>query len=78
MWHWDPLATMIVRHNQGFTWVPSALMAPVEVAPGLSFPGLASYDADHLPPGAIPVTIQWAKGFENTSPWLQGQKVELF
>lgn len=78
VWGWDPLATMIVRKNQGFTWVPSANQDPVQVGPGLNFPGLAPYDADHVPEGSIPVTIQWAKGFENSSPWLQGQKVELF
>lgn len=70
VWGWDPLATMTVRKNQGFTWVPSAKMAPVQVMPGLSFPGLPSYDPDNPPPGAIRVTTEWAKGFEHTCPWL--------
>lgn len=77
LWSWDPLATMVTRKNQGFTWVPSANMAPVAVGPGLMFPGLPSYDATP-PAGSIAVTIMWAKGFEHTSPWMQGQKVELF
>lgn len=71
VWGWDPLATMIVRRNQGFTWVPSANQQPVAVAPGLSFPGRPSYDAKHPPPGSIPVTTDFAKGLEHTCPWLR-------
>lgn len=71
VWNWDPLATMIVRRNQGFTWVPSALQEPVQVAPGLSFPGLPSYNAANPPPGSILVSTDFAKGFEHTNPWLR-------
>lgn len=78
VWGWDPLATMVVRRNQGYTWVPSANMAPVSVAPGISFPGLPPYDPNTIPPGGIPVTIKWAEGFENTSPWHLDDKVEPF
>lgn len=78
VWGWDPLTTMIVRRAQGYTWVPSAKMPNVQVAPGVMFPGLPTYRPDVVPEGAIPVTIKWAEGFENTSPWLQGEKVELF
>lgn len=78
VWGWDPLSTMVVRRNQGFTWVPSANMSPVSVGPGLTFPGLPSYDPNTAPAGAIEVTTKWAKGFENTSPWMQGVSVELF
>ena len=70
VWGWDPLATMIVRRNQGFTWVPSAKMDSLKVAPGISFPGLPSYDPKNPPDGAIPVTTDWAKGLESTDPWL--------
>src|SRR5262249_20469390 len=45
VWGWDPLVTMTVRQNMGFTWVPSALQQPVAVMPGMDFPGLPSYDA---------------------------------
>ena len=71
VWNWDPLSTMTVRKNQGFTWVPSAKMAPVAVAPGLEFPGLPNYDPKNPPPGAITVSTDWAKGFEHTSPWMR-------
>lgn len=77
LWNWDPLATMVTRRNQGFTWVPSANMRPVEVGPGLSFPGKPMYDPN-IPAGGIKVTIEWAKGFEHTSPWMQGQAPEQF
>jgi hypothetical protein len=70
VWGWDPLATMIVRQNQGYTWVPSAGMDPVSVAPGIGFPGLPSYDPAKPPAGAILVSTDWAKGFEKTDPWL--------
>ena len=71
VWNWDPLATMIVRRNQGFTWVPSAKQQPVQVAPGISFPGLPAYDAKNPPAGSIRVNTDFAKGFENTSPWVR-------
>jgi hypothetical protein len=70
VWRWDPLSTMVVRRNQGFTWVPSANQNPVQVMPGLSYPGLASYDPKNPPPGAIKVSTDFAKGFEDTCPWL--------
>lgn len=69
VWGWDPLSTMIVRRNQGYTWVPSAQMDPVKVAPGVNFPGLVSYNPDNPPAGSIRVSIDWAKGFEHTCPW---------
>ena len=43
VWGWDPLVTMTVRQNLGYTWVPSALQQPVSVVPGVSFPGLPSF-----------------------------------
>jgi hypothetical protein len=38
----------------GYTWVPSALQQPVEVAPGLTYAG-ASYDPSKPPAGSIAV-----------------------
>ena len=70
VWGWDPLATMIVRQNSGYTWIPSAKMDPVKVAPGINFPGLPTYDPKNPPEGSIPVTTDWAKGYEKTDPWL--------
>jgi hypothetical protein len=69
VWGWDPLSTMVVRRNQGYTWVPSANQDPVAVAPGVSFPGLPSYDPKNAPSGSIAVTTDFAKGFEHTCPW---------
>ena len=57
IWGWDPYTTMTVRKAQGFTWVPAAHQEPVRVMPGLSFPGLPSYDPDHPPAGSIKVSV---------------------
>jgi hypothetical protein len=55
MWGWDPSKTMAMRESFGYTWVPSAYQAPVQVAPGVSFPPLAPYDPKNPPPGSIQV-----------------------
>jgi hypothetical protein len=52
---WDPQIATQLRQSQGYTWVPSALQQPVEVAPGLSVAGLQSYDPAHPPAGSIAV-----------------------
>ncbi len=62
VWGWDPLTTMVERQNYGYTWVPSALQPPVQLPPGLSFPGLPTYDANNPPAGSIKVTTDFAKG----------------
>ncbi|MGH9674494.1 MAG: hypothetical protein ACRD44_15045 [Bryobacteraceae bacterium] len=54
-WGWDPDKVMEMRRMYGYTWVPSAFMDPIQVAPGLVFPGLKPYDKDNPPPGAIRV-----------------------
>jgi hypothetical protein len=54
-WGWDPAITTQARQSMGYTWVPSALQKPVEVAPGLSLPGQTSYDSAHAPAGSIAV-----------------------
>ena len=61
VWGWDPLTTMIERQQYGYTWVPSGLQSPVELAPGLSFPE-TPYDGSNPPPGSIAVTTDFAKG----------------
>ena len=55
VWGWDPYATMTLRAQYGYTWVPSALQAPVYVPPGVSVPGQASYNPAAPPPGSIRV-----------------------
>lgn len=51
----DPQTIMAIREQQGFTWVPSAKMDPIQVMPGLTFPGSPSYDPKLFPPGSIKV-----------------------
>jgi len=57
VWNWDAYLAMKLRSDFGFTWVPSALQPQVTVAPGLSVPGLMSYDPAHPPAGSIKVSL---------------------
>ncbi len=53
---WDAGKTMALRHSYGYTWVPSALQDPIELAPGLpGFGTLQTYDPNNGPAGSIPV-----------------------
>jgi hypothetical protein len=54
VWGWDPQVTTQLRQSLGYTWVPSALQQPIEVAPGLSFNG-QSYNPGNPPAGSITV-----------------------
>jgi hypothetical protein len=54
-WGWDPQLTTQLRQSLGYTWVPSALQQPVEVAPGFTAPGQPSYDPANPPAGSIAV-----------------------
>ena len=69
VWQWDPLITMKIRQNAGYTWVPSGDQSPIPTAPGCSLPGLPSYDPNNPPPGSILVSTDFAKGLESTAPW---------
>lgn len=60
VWNWDPVITMALRAQYGYTWVPSALQPPIPLPPGLSFPGLPAYDANHPPAGSIRVSVNAA------------------
>jgi len=53
---WDPQIATQIRQAAGYTWVPSALQSPVPVAPGLTFPGLTTYNPNDPPPGSILVS----------------------
>jgi hypothetical protein len=56
VWGWDPSITMAMRQSEGYTWVPSALQAPVEDAPGLPAMGtLTAYNPNNPPAGSIGV-----------------------
>ncbi len=59
---WGPLKTMLARHNAGYTWVPSFMQTVTQVIPGMSFPGVPTYDPNNPPPGSIKVTINFARG----------------
>ncbi len=56
VWGWDPYLVMKMRSDYGYTWVPSALLPPVSVAPGVSVTGAVPYDAAHPPAGSIHVS----------------------
>lgn len=56
----DPFLTMFNRQQMGYTWVPSALMPNVQVAPNVNFPGYEPYDPANPPKGAITVTTDAA------------------
>jgi hypothetical protein len=58
----DPLACMIMREQDGYTWVPSALQKPVECGPGIVAPGYVAYDPNNPPPGSIMVSTAFALG----------------
>jgi|HubBroStandDraft_5_1064220.scaffolds.fasta_scaffold17993_5 hypothetical protein len=56
VWGWGPSIVTSMRQADGYTWVPSALQSPVEVAPGLGPLGdLAAYNPNDPPPGSIAV-----------------------
>jgi hypothetical protein len=70
VWGMDPAATMVVRQNDGETWVPSAMQPDIPVAPGDSFPGMPSYDPNNPPAGSIQVTTAFAAGTNGQDPWV--------
>lgn len=54
----DPVTIMGLRTLDGFTWVPNAMQPALVTYPGVVFPGAtAQYDAEHAPPGSIPVSV---------------------
>ena len=61
VWGWDPWKVMKLRVQFGYTWVPSALMQPVQNIPGLpAVPGTTPYDPNNPPVGAIKVSMDIA------------------
>lgn len=56
VWGWDPSVTMTMRQAEGYTWVPSGLQSPVEMAPGLPAMGsMTAYNPNQAPTGSITV-----------------------
>jgi hypothetical protein len=72
VWHWDPLITMTIRQNSGYTWVPSGDQAALQTCPNCDVPGLTHYDPNNPPPGSVMVSTAFAKGLESTAPWNMG------
>lgn len=72
VWHWDPLITMTIRQNSGYTWVPSGDQAALQACPNCDLPGLTHYDPNNPPAGSIMVSTAFAKGLESTAPWHMG------
>lgn len=65
----DPYLATKNRMDAGYTWTPSFGQQAPPVAPGLSFPGLPSYDPNTRPAGAIPLNLDFAKGLNVVFPW---------
>jgi hypothetical protein len=76
VYHKDPYMTMKIREGEGYTWVPAWGQSGIPLAPGLSFPGLPSYDALNPPPGSIRVSYEFARGLEHTSPGWGGNLID--
>ncbi len=68
VWGWDPLATMVQRQIDGYTWVPSGMQDSLPLGPGITFPGRQSYDPTSPPPGSIMVSTDFALGTNGQNP----------
>ena len=72
VWGWDPLVTMTLRQNEGYTWVPSAMQANIPIGPGVTNVwNLPSYDPKNPPPGSIKVSTDFAQGSNMQDPWIK-------
>ena len=72
VWGWDPLVTMTLRQNEGYTWVPSALQPNIPIGPGVTNPwNLPGYDPNRPPAGSIKVSTDFAKGTNMQDPWIK-------
>jgi hypothetical protein len=58
----DPLAVMIQRLEDGYTWVPSALQQNIPAGPGMDDTGATPYNPNSPPAGSIIVSTQFAVG----------------
>lgn len=53
VWGWDAAKVTALRQGYGYTWVPAMGQAPIQIAPGLTEPGLTAYNPNNPPPGSI-------------------------
>jgi hypothetical protein len=60
LYGWNPAAVMKNRQDAGYTWVPSFSQASILVPPGMTFPGLPTYDPNNPPAGSIRVTTDFS------------------
>lgn len=58
VWGWDAYKVMKMRKDYGYTWVPSALMPNITIAPGLTMVGMVPYDPNSPPSGSIKVSTE--------------------
>jgi len=56
VYQWDAYKVMKMRKDYGYTWVPSALMPNISIAPGLISQGGTPYDPNSPPSGSIKVS----------------------
>lgn len=59
-YQFDPVTTMGIRQNSGFTWVPAGNQAQIPTMPNCPMPGLPNYDPNNPPVGSIKVSIDAA------------------
>jgi hypothetical protein len=71
VWGWDPMATMVQREIDGYSWAPAVQTSGTQAGPGLNAPGSPGYDPSDPPAGAIPVTTAFAIGTNGQDPWIQ-------
>jgi hypothetical protein len=72
VWGWDPLVTMTLRQQEGYTWIPSAFQPNIPIGPGITNAwNLPSYDAKNPPPGSIKVSTDFANGSNMQDPWIK-------
>jgi hypothetical protein len=71
----DPLACMIQRQIDGYTWVPSALQPNIPVGPGIQYVGGPAYDAKNPPAGSIKVTTDFAAGTNMKNSWISKKQI---
>lgn len=58
VWGWDPVMVMILRLQEGYTWVPNAMQPNIPIGPGIeNVWNLPSYDPNNPPPGSIKVSV---------------------
>jgi hypothetical protein len=75
----DPLAIMIMREIDGYTWVPSGLQPNIPAGPGMEVPGAVPYNPNDPPPGSIQVSTAFALGTDLAAdPCVSAQDVQNY